>query len=385
MTMASISTTSAKQRPPLAPKASPQSKQRSPVSSIHSEWEKAGLEGRKEWDVDKQRRKIQDFLSAVLNESTCLNLRGEPLQCTCLRNAAATLTEDETEFLVETLCGFAYMKKEQQQQWVCQWISHAQSTLTWIKGHLGGAATKEATTLLYTMPGTVHHRICRNAIARLVDYNQRSWKTCENFVEKKLTPRHGLAGKPSNNHDPAQDELLHDFFEEMKSLADVRATKLVRIELAKDVFKYELKGDDATDIEAESDDADFLTTKDKSKPKEEEIIELPSCTSKRALYFRLAEDCGYDIKLDAIGRRLGTLDECKIPDQRTYKPLPSWGKFEAFWKANYNHIIIARPSNDICGDCFVFANRHKYYSERTKKRKRGNEDVDEGRRRKLLQ
>ena len=39
---------------------------------------------------------------------------------------------------------------------------------------------------------------------------------------------------------------------------------------------------------------------------------------------------------------------------------PSWYKFHTYWQQNYPHLVLSRPREDICGDCFVFANSYKY-------------------------
>jgi hypothetical protein len=51
----------------------------------------------------------------------------------------------------------------------------------------------------------------------------------------------------------------------------------------------------------------------------------------------------------------------------------SWPSFCRFWSKNYPKIVIQRPAEDLCDDCVVFANRHKYQ----KREAQEEEDDDE--------
>ena len=39
---------------------------------------------------------------------------------------------------------------------------------------------------------------------------------------------------------------------------------------------------------------------------------------------------------------------------------PSWPHFLSFWNRFYPKLVIANPAEDICNQCYIFANQHKY-------------------------
>jgi hypothetical protein len=55
----------------------------------------------------------------------------------------------------------------------------------------------------------------------------------------------------------------------------------------------------------------------------------------------------------------------------------SWPTFCSYWKTNYPKLIIQRASEDICDDCVIFANQHKYICQRTGRNSSNQEDGDE--------
>ena len=60
---------------------------------------------------------------------------------------------------------------------------------------------------------------------------------------------------------------------------------------------------------------------------------------------------------------------------RDQSPALSWPAFLAFWRKEYSNLIIASPREDICGDCWIFANRHKYLAAAPS---RSSHDQNEG-------
>jgi hypothetical protein len=104
---------------------------------------------------------------------------------------------------------------------------------------------------------------------------------------------------------------------------------------------------------------------DESNEAGEEYIELPTCYSKRSLYNRLLQDCNWSLTLDAKGR-VKQLVPALDSDGNAFDPvpIPSWAKFHEYWRKNYPKLVIQKPSADICGDCYIFANQHKYASSR---------------------
>ena len=45
-------------------------------------------------------------------------------------------------------------------------------------------------------------------------------------------------------------------------------------------------------------------------------------------------------------------------------PYCSWAYFTTFWKTNYGYLAVPKSREQICGDCFIFMNAHKYRKPR---------------------
>ena len=154
--------------------------------------------------------------------------------------------------------------------------------------------------------------------------------------EGRAPPVHGLSLKAFGNRSQAgYDELLGDFFEEQKSLACPRATRVVRLQVADGNDKITLRDDD------------------------EDLVELPAYLSKRGLYKTFLHNLGYCYKANAQGDITYTPDPDK---QQQQEQVPSWWTFRQFWKSNYSNMRITNPRADVCGECYIFANRSQSFS-----------------------
>jgi hypothetical protein len=188
-----------------------------------------------------------------------------------------------------------------------------------------------------------NYMVCQDAISILLDYGRRKWKTCEKAVKHNSLPEHGNTGKASNNAKKFEREVkddLHAFFQDMNQFATPKATRFVR----------ESTGSGLRDGE-------------------ENVLELPTCWSKRAVYARFCFERGYAISSTATGlikKEKRTDEQWNPQDEKT---ICSWARFWSFWKSHYPLIRIATASHDICTECHTFFNRSKY-------RVSGAEDAD---------
>ena len=199
----------------------------------------------------------------------------------------------------------------------------------------------------YILPGTTTTKICRNALCVILGIGRYYWATCYDALKNGGVPTHGLYGlhgEASNRVNTKQHEHMLVFFESIKPLAAPRATRIVRSLVKTHVSKVGLMGEYTSLNEIRDDD--------------EDVVELPSCYSKRALYGRLYKDHGWTLKFDNKGR---LLEKEAVPNQSQTdrKDLPSWWTFLEYWNHNYPKIVCQRPREDICGDCFKFANSYK--------------------------
>ena len=105
----------------------------------------------------------------------------------------------------------------------------------------------------------------------MLGWGKDAWKTVKQWLKTGIEPTHKLKGKPSNRNQSVRIETqdtLHTFFTELEQLGAPGATEVVR-NFEGDVVTQQLKYSN------------------------EDMIELPSCYSKRSLYNRYSEECGW--------------------------------------------------------------------------------------------
>ena len=88
---------------------------------------------------------------------------------------------------------------------------------------------------------------------------------------------------------------------------------------------------------------------------DEDVLELPSSMTKRGLYKRfLKERIGIIQVLEAKCRVVGV----RMEDSDTEVPdlYPSWRSFNRHWVKHWSKLIIAKPREDVCDDCWRYAN-----------------------------
>ena len=83
-------------------------------------------------------------------------------------------------------------------------------------------------------------------------------------------------------------------------------------------------------------------------------------------YKRYMKALGYDVRTTAMGGFVVTAyDEGKEVDPGVYVTFPTNLNL---WKRDFNNLKVSRPAEDICKDCYVFANRHRHLAHHTSKR-----------------
>ena len=179
-------------------------------------------------------------------------------------------------------------------------------------------------------------RVCKNAISVLLDYGIRKWQTCQEAILQNKLPTHGnkgkVLGKAKRFADHVKDDL-HSFFQHIKQFGAPKATRFVREETGTGL-----------------------------RDGEDDLVELPTSWSKRAMYARFCFERGYVITTNARGSAIKTERSdanWRVEDQ---KMICSWWAFLVFWDTNYPKIRLGSPSADICTDCHIFFNRTKYAS-----------------------
>jgi hypothetical protein len=309
---------------------------RSPVLDVHRmrlALRKDGNEG----EVIAQKDRIRQFLVGEINKGVhCVNVqnRNRPTNCRCL--SSIDLHDDEKQQVVDYLFGYGCLTRSEQQTLVKEWIKYSESIA---QAYLRGTEKKR---MVYLLPGTMH-LICRDSICALLGLGKEAWGSIATMAKNNTPPTHGLTGTSNRTEDWMQD-LLGDFFKEMVKLAQPRATLIVR-SIVRDEVVTNLRQDD------------------------EDIVELPSNLTKRSLYNRMVHELGWEFTYDSKSKVI----ERKAIEGMEQEQVPSWNTFRRFWKLHYPKLFVASAREDVCNQCYVFANRHRFASKTNK----NAEDVDD--------
>lgn len=312
---------------------------KSPVQDIHRIWYKTKEKDRLSFDHDHHASYCLEFIGWVANRC-CLDLKNRATKCCCMKVENVSLDERvECAYFLES---FALKSKQEQQLMLLQWMRYAEAMR-----RETGAAKGAAKTFL--LPGSNITLICGNAMARLIGFSRRAWSTVKLSYQSKELPSHGLIGKAGNKKNQSHDDLLVEFFERTKSLAEPRATKIIR-ELVDGEVVVDFKDDD-------------------------DKLDLPAYMSKRGMYKKLIAECHWEY---TYSQRYNIIEKKKIsPDAAP--SVPSWPSFLSFWKKHYPTLVIQSSAEDICGDCHIFAHAYKTLAASKKSKKateQGSDDSD---------
>jgi hypothetical protein len=104
-----------------------------------------------------------------------------------------------------------------------------------------------------------------------------------------------------------------------------------------------------------------------------EVIYLPISMGYRSCYKRYMKAPGYNVRTTATGGLVVTEDdEGKEVDPGDYVSLPT---YLSLWKRDFKNLKVSQPAEDICKDCYVFANRHRHLAHHTTTRRHDGDDV----------
>jgi hypothetical protein len=106
-------------------------------------------------------------------------------------------------------------------------------------------------------------------------------------------------------------------------------------------------------------------------------MDLPTSWTKRAIFARWLDKCGWTIVNDAIGHT--TISEKDGVADATSIRYCLWASFIGVWKKDYAALIIPKSREDICGNGFIFMNAYKYKKAMPQKNEDGltSDAVDE--------
>jgi hypothetical protein len=104
-----------------------------------------------------------------------------------------------------------------------------------------------------------------------------------------------------------------------------------------------------------------------------DLIYLPISMGYRSCYKRYMKALGYNVRTTAMcGLVVTAEEEGKEVDSGEYVTFPTYLNL---WKRDFKDLKVSRPAEDICKDCYVFANRHMHLAHHTTTRRRDDNDV----------
>ena len=315
-----------------------------PVNVVHREWRgmkaKDDAEAVKLFDQKHSALLFKFVVDHMQFVSGCpdIYIKAKVTSCCCLYEMVTRLSDDEVRDVAQSLLFFGKQSKEEQQIRVMDWIAHDAALDKGLAGVHRFVRQK-----LNVLPGTRNEMICKHRLASLVGYGKKKWIACSKLTKNNSLPIHGLNGKQSNNGNIHQGYtiILNMFFSLMETLAVPRATRVVR------------------NVVDDTNNAGESSVRINLRDQDDDLLELPSSMSKRGLYARfLKEHLGVVQVLDARSRIIGvrTVEEGGTIPQI----YPSWRTFNRHWEQHFPKLVIARPREDVCEDCWRYSNAFRF-------------------------
>lgn len=158
---------------------------------------------------------------------------------------------------------------------------------------------------------------------------------------------HGLTGKNGNNTmDPEMRTALEEHFDELCSLGEVRATRVMAALV----------------------DGGRVMTNRGNEADADSNIYLPTSDGYRPCYRRFMLERGYKTTTADDGKITHTWVGKKDEEGNRVVDVPTADRptivclstYMNMWKRQYPHLKVSRPVEDTCGECYRFAMRHKY-------------------------
>jgi hypothetical protein len=318
---------------------------KSPVLSIHRARQSLVMRHEEGVEALFRKNKLRAFLLEEVNkDGYCKDVKNpqRSIKCSCMQ-LVDRFSEEDAVAVVNYLFGFAILSKSEQQTFLLtEWMKYADT----ISGYFMRGDIKKRKT--YLLPGTTF-LICKDALCQLLGIKATAFAVVAKMAKNNLPPAHGMCGV-SNALNSDMDNVLQEYFDEVLQLATPRATLIIRC-LVRDHVQTELKGDD------------------------EGFVELPSYMSKRSLYDCMLAKLGWVYSYDGKSKVIALN---RFNEEREQQEAPSWSTFRRYWQTHHPTLVIAGAREDVCNNCYIFANRHRYATNKQKRlAEEGNAD-DEG-------
>ena len=103
-----------------------------------------------------------------------------------------------------------------------------------------------------------------------------------------------------------------------------------------------------------------------------DVTYLPISMGYRSCYKRYMKALGYNVRTTAMGGFVVTAEDVgKEVDPGEFVTFPTYFNL---WKRDFKNLKVSRPAEDICKDCYVFANRHRHLAHHTTTSRRHDGD-----------
>ena len=188
----------------------------------------------------------QEYLCHEAIADCCRNrvtVRNQFLTCKCLHILREN--DEAQESVARYMLFFLNKSKPDRQQIIMEWLRYTQ------QNSRDQVLEDDGNSRVFLLPfiaddendddddfgGTLEelrtHKVCKSAIACIMDFGITKWATCQDAVDNNRIPVHGnknrVLGKGKRFQNEVKDDLL-EFFEEMKQFAQPQSTRFVREE-----------------------------------------------------------------------------------------------------------------------------------------------------------
>jgi hypothetical protein len=301
---------------------------KSPVLYVHQHRRNLSPQNRQTCGVLHEKALIRTWFNTVASVTVCVDQKNQhrASKCSCLMEAATYADGEGIASIVDYLYEFALLELEEQRIILKEWIKYSESAQMMLK--------RADRRRVYLLPGSAF-LICKDALCKLLGMGHTAWTTITKIARENLPPSHGLKGQVGNRRDLQLEDTVSTFLSKLNELAIPRATMVIR-QLVRGTVQTELRDDD------------------------DDIRELPSHFTRKGMFNQLLNELGWQYHYDAKGR---ITERVALPDIEQ-KRTPSWFMFFRYWKKKYPKLVVATAREDICNQCFVYANQHKYFTAR---------------------
>jgi hypothetical protein len=288
---------------------------------------------------------IKAFLTRLSEFPVCYNLKNKTTtKCNCTTKIA-----DVVDDMTELLTSFGSKPKRERRIWIASQIEAQMACIDTARN------IKKASKMNVNI-GSCHYAIwlsdersvslCVNTFRHVFGITgAEQWSKLMEDVKQhgaSKLPGHGNIGNKHRSENSPLGKSKGPVERHLKKLQDdygqVTATRFVREQTG-------------------------LTTRDDN----DDYVELPSHFSKRKIYEQFCFEMGWKAKPSAKGGygrvtdyKPREVDDTLWPEGSESLPVPSWKGFNDIWDDKFPNLKIRSPSEDICGECYLYSHSFRF-------------------------